>query len=108
MKKRIYKFEGCRVYLETAEYKNNTLAIVMYTFAGERYGTVTVNLNHPLQSKHMAFLDENNMPGIGKWIEKNGLGSFTGVKACSGFCVYPLYSLDSVVMRKGSRRSGSL
>ncbi len=93
MKKEIYKFEGNDVSLENAEYRNNTLAVVMYTTSGEPYGNVTINLNHPLQSDRMAFLDENNMPGIGKWIEKNGLGSFTGVKACSGFCVYPLYTL---------------
>lgn len=96
MKRNFYKFEGCRVYLETAEYMNNTLAVVMFNEDGELYGDVTVNLDHPMQSKQLAFHDENNMPGIGKWLEKNGLGSFTGVKACSGFCVYPLYLLDLI------------
>jgi hypothetical protein len=38
-------------------------------------------------------LDENNMPGIGKWIEENRLGEYTGVRAASGFCIYPLYML---------------
>jgi hypothetical protein len=41
----------------------------------------------------MAFLDENNLPGIGEWITRNKLGTFIGVKASSGFCVYPLYLL---------------
>ena len=95
MKKRIYKYEGCRVFLETAEYTNNTLAVVMFDEDGELYGDVTVNLDHPMQSKQLAFLDENNMPRIGKWIEKNGLGSDTGIRASSGFCVYPLYSFSS-------------
>ena len=53
----------------------------------------TVNLCHPLQSDCLAFLDENNLPGIGEWITKNRLGAFIGVKAYSGFCVYPLYLL---------------
>lgn len=89
MKKKFYKYEGDHVSLENAEYRNNTLAVVMYTTSGEPYGNVTVNLNHPLQSDKMAFLYENNMPSIGKWIEKNGHGSYTGVKACSGCYVYP-------------------
>ena len=41
----------------------------------------------------MAFLDENNMPGIGRWLIKNKLGIFMGVNARSGFCTYPLYIL---------------
>ncbi len=41
----------------------------------------------------MAFLDENNLPGIGKWLRKKKLGVDMGVKAASGFCTYPLYML---------------
>ena len=41
----------------------------------------------------LAFLDENNMPGIGKWLRKKRLGIDMGVKAASGFCTYPLYML---------------
>lgn len=65
----------------------------MDTMDGEEYAVVTVNLCHPLQSDSMAFLDENNLPGIGDWIEKNGLGMRMGVTATSGFCRYPLYML---------------
>ena len=50
-------------------------------------------LLHPLQSDTLAFLDENNMPGIGKWLRKKRLGIDMGVKAASGFCTYPLYML---------------
>ena len=60
---------------------------------GEEYAVVTVNLNHPMQSDDKAFLDENNYPGIGKWIEENQLGMQTGFVAASGFCKYPLYTL---------------
>lgn len=60
---------------------------------GELYAVATRNLCHPLQSDSMAFLDENNLPGIGKWIEKNHLGMRMGVIAQSGFCSYPLYTL---------------
>ena len=46
----------------------------MFKEDGELYGCLTVNLNHPLQSDTLAFLDENNMPGIGKWLKKKKLG----------------------------------
>ena len=89
-----YDYNGTKVYLQKEEYRNNgTLAVLMYKEDGELYGCITVNLNHPLQSDTLAFLDENNMPGIGKWLRKKKLGIDMGVNACSGFCTYPLYML---------------
>ena len=38
-----------------------------------------------------AFVDENNLPGIGEWLESNGLAEDTGYGCPSGYCVYPLY-----------------
>lgn len=94
MKKKFYNFDGCPVFLETAHYRNNdTLAVIMFSADGELYGDVTVNLNHPMQSKRMAFLDENNMPRIGKWLKSKKLGIDMGVNARPGFCTYPLYML---------------
>ena len=75
----------CRTILRQAMLLNET--------DGELYAVATVNLCHPLQSESMAFLDENNLPGIGKWIEDNHLGMRMGVFAASGFCSYPLYTL---------------
>lgn len=89
-----YDYNGTKAYLKKEEYRNNgTLAVLMFKEDGELYGNVTVNLNHPLQSDDMAFLDENNLPGIGKWLTKKKLGIDMGVKATSGFCSYPLYML---------------
>lgn len=89
-----YNYKGTKVYLQKDEYRNNgTIAVLMYTEDDELYGCVTVNLNHPLQSDRMAFLDENNLPGIGKWIAKKKLGIDVGATVCSGFCDYPLYTL---------------
>jgi hypothetical protein len=62
---------------------------------GEEYAVVTVNLNHPMQSDSMAFLDENNYPGIGTWIEEQGLGINIRVWEQSGFCRYPLFMLST-------------
>lgn len=79
--------------MEKSSYRNGTVALVMNTTDGNLYAVATVNLCHPMQSDSMAFLDENNLPGIGKWIEKNHLGMMMGVLASSGFCRYPLYTL---------------
>ena len=89
-----YIYKGTKVFLEKGEYRNNgTPAVLMFKEDGELYGNVTVNLNQPLQSDSMAFLDENNLPGIGKWLTKKKLGINMSVNACSGFCNYPLYML---------------
>ena len=92
--KKYYNYNGRDVTLQKEAYRNNgTLAVIMTQRDGSTYGVATVNLCHPLQSDTTAFLDENNLPGIGKWIEANGLGKPTGLKARSGYCEYPLYTL---------------
>ena len=89
-----YDYKGIKVSLEKTEYRNNgTVALILNKEDGELYAVATVNLNHPLQSDSLAFLDENNLPGIGKWIEENGLGVNMGYLAASGFCKYPIYTL---------------
>ena len=89
-----YVYKGHKVSVEKTEYCNNgTVALLLNKPDGDLFAVATVNLNHPLQSDSMAFLDENNLPGIGKWIEENGLGVRMGVTATSGFCRYPLYTL---------------
>ena len=89
-----YTYRGAQVTLKKTTYRNNgTLALILNELDGDVFAVVTVNLNHPLQSDDMAFLDENNYPGIGKWIEKNHLGLPMGVIAASGFCRYRLYTL---------------
>ena len=90
---RTYDYHGTEVSLEKGTYRNGTVALLLNETDGELYAVATVNLCHPLQSDSMAFLDENNLPGIGKWIEKNLLGMRMGVFAASGFCSYPLYTL---------------
>ena len=89
-----YDYNGTKVSLEKTEYRNNgTVALILNKEDGELYAVATVNLCHPLQSDNLAFLDENNLPGIGEWIEKNSLGLRMGIMANSGFCCYPLYTL---------------
>ena len=42
----------------------------------------------------LAFVDENNLPGIGAWLKKNKIASPLGYKERSGFCQYELYSFN--------------
>ena len=87
-----YDFNGTKVQIKKETYRDGTLAVVMEKEDGENFGVATVNLRHPMQSDSMAFLDENNLPGIGRWMKKNGLGVPMGYSARSGFCEYPLYT----------------
>lgn len=93
-----YDYNGTEVFLERASYHNGTLAVLMNDKDGNLYEVLTVNLCHPLQSDSMAFLDENNLPGIGEWVENNNLGISMGVNVPSGFCRYPLFTLFSEQM----------
>ena len=88
------RFHDTEVSLDFTTYRNNgTLAVQMTTVPDkDLYGVVTVNLCCPLQSDKLAFVDENNLPGIGKWLQKNGIATPLGYSQRSGFCNYELYS----------------
>ena len=91
MKKYVYNSKS--VTLSAEEYRsNNTLALMLHYDDGETE-VITVNLQDPIQSSSLAYLDTNNQPGIEKFIQKNGLGLPMGVLTQSGFCKYPLYTI---------------
>ena len=88
-----YVYNGKSVTLSAEEYRsNNTLALMLHYDDGETE-VITVNLQDPIQSSSLAYLDVNNQPGIEKFIQKNGLGLPMGVLTPSGFCRYPLYTI---------------
>lgn len=88
-----YVYNGKSVTLSAEEYRsNNTLALMLHYEDGETE-VITVNLQDPIQSSSLAYLDTNNQPGIEKFIQKNGLGLPMGVLTQSGFCKYPLYTI---------------
>ena len=88
------KFNDTEVKLSFESYRNNgTLAVEMITVPDEDlYAVITVNLCCPLQTDRLAFVDENNLPGIGAWLKKNKIASPLGYKERSGFCQYELYA----------------
>ena len=77
-------------------YRNNgTLAVLMNTVPDdELYAVITVNLGSLLQTDRLAFVDENNLPGIGAWLKRNKIATPLGYKQRSGFCQYELYSFN--------------
>lgn len=88
-----YNYNGLNVYLKATSYANNgSLAVQMLSGDdNEFYDVITVNLGSFLQTEQLAFVDDNNLPGIGQWLEANGIASPTGFYQTSGFCKYPLY-----------------
>ena len=88
------KFKNTEVKLSFDTYRNNgTLAVLMNTVPDDDlYAVITVNLGSLLQTDSLAFVDENNLPGIGAWLKKNKIASPLGYKERSGFCQYELYA----------------
>lgn len=92
MKKKL-TFRRRPVEVKATTYRNNGTLALMLTHKNGDSDVVTVNLNSPMQSDSMAFLDTNNYPDIEKWIQKHNLGLPMYVNERSGFCTYPLYTL---------------
>ena len=87
------KFKGTEVSLSFDSYQNNgSLAVLMNTVPDdELYGVITVNLGSLLQTDRLAFVDENNLPGIGAWLRKNKIASRWATRSAAGppeyYCV---------------------
>ena len=88
-----YNYNGLNVYLKATSYANNgSLAVQMLSGDdNEFYDVITVNLGSFLQTEQLAFVDDNNLSGIGQWLESNGIAAPTGFCQTSGFCKYQLY-----------------
>ena len=84
-----FNFNDTEVSLKRNSYRNNgTLAMEMITVPDdEPYSMITVNICCPLQN-------DNNNPGIGAWLRKNGIAKPLGYKQRSGFCLYELYEFN--------------
>ena len=95
MKKKKLTYHDREVKVSVESYQNNgTLALILVYDNGDS-DVITVNLNSIFQSKSMAFLDTNNYPDIETWIRKNNLGLAMNLTEKSGFCEYPLYSINT-------------
>ena len=93
MKKKKLTYKGKVVTISTDTSRNNGCLAIILTYKDGEREVVTTNLNSPLQSATMAFLDTNNHPTIEKWIQDHGFGLPMGYTERSGFCDYPLYTI---------------
>ena len=94
MKKKKITFNGRPVTVSKDSYQNNgTLAVILTYEDDEDTEVITVNLNDPLQSDTLAYLDINHYPQIETWVQKYNLGLPMGIMQRSGFCTYPLYTI---------------
>ena len=93
-----FKFNNTEVSLSFDTYRNNgTLAVLMNNVQeDELYGVITVNLGCLRQTDRLAFVDENNLPGIGAWLKRNKIATPLGYKQRSGFCQYELYNFHRI------------
>jgi hypothetical protein len=94
-----FKFNNTEVSLIFTTYlSDGTLAVQMNSVPDEdSFGVITVNLSCPLQSDRLAFVDENNYPGIGVWLQTNGIASPLGYTQRSGFCTYELFKFNTAI-----------
>jgi hypothetical protein len=79
-----------------SSYRNNgNLAVLLETYEGEPWATLTVNLpDYGKLPEDYAFVDTNNCPWAEEFIRKYKLGEPTGQYGHSGYCDYPLYIFD--------------
>ena len=98
------RFSGkVKLELEISSYMdNNRVYIGLVEVDGEYpepFADLTVNISAPCPY-YCGYVDINNCPELEGFIEKHGLGEFTGLMGNSGFCFYPLYLFDPEKLRK--------
>lgn len=104
------------IYFKMGEYKlvrssylnNGYLAVVAFSNTGECIGSVTVNIKGDKLEKNEAYLDENNLPGIGTILERDGYATRTGFCEYSGFCEYPKFKFNLDKLLTSQSQNGSM
>ena len=100
MKKKFYDYqaewgETYKLSIEKETYANNgTLALILVEKSGEPFADITVNLPFSELDEDEAYVDTNNLPNIGKWLEANKIAKKTEIVGHSGYCTYPVYKFD--------------
>lgn len=84
-------------FLVTSYDSNDNTAVLLVEDNGEPYATATVNFDFLCPG--CAYVDDNNLPGIGKLLQKNDFAKPLGAKRHSGFVDYSLYEFDLEAMK---------
>ena len=80
---------------------NNRMYIGLVEPDGEHFANLTVNISAPCPD-YCGYVDINNCPELERFIEKYGLGEFTGMMGQSGYCSYPLYLFNPEKLREAA------
>ena len=60
------------------------------------YGVATVNLDASgMLPINVQFIDENNMPGLGRWLQQNKIAEPTRIHVRSGYVTYQAYAFNA-------------
>ena len=60
------------------------------------YGVATVNLDaSSILPVNVQFIDENNMPGLGRWLQENKIAEPTRIHVRSGYVTYQAYAFNA-------------
>ena len=87
--------------LELGKYRTGELAIQIWNHEEGPIATLTVCLPFGGNLKeNESYVDINNCPWAGKFIEQYELGEFTGRYGFSGYCTYPLYEFNMDKLQK--------
>lgn len=86
-------YNDYKLSVSKSTYSNNhNLALVLTDEEdGAMFGVATVNID--ILMPNFAFIDENNLPGMGDALVKAGLATKTATSRQSGWVSYPLYEI---------------
>jgi len=85
--------EQISVNVQYESYNTNGTLAVLLCGDEDFEEVITTNLPESILLPEMVqFVDINNFPEIGEWLEKNGVAIPVGICVRSGFCQYPAYS----------------
>ena len=60
------------------------------------FGVATVNLDASwMLPINVQFIDENNMPGLGRWLQQNKIAEPTRIHVRSGYVTYQAYAFNA-------------
>lgn len=84
-------YKGKQLYIGLFDPNEGPVADVTVSLYGQMFS--------PLKENEQ-YVDTNNSPDMGGWLERNKIAKFTGLYGFSGYCAYPLYRFDMDMLKK--------
>jgi hypothetical protein len=89
------------VFLQVGKYRaDNSVAIQAWNMEVGPIATLTVCIPGGQLKENEAYLDTNNCPWVLDFMENKGLAKRTGKVGYSGYCTYPVVTLDMEQIKK--------